>query len=151
MHTGEATLSTVRRPNAHRAYLREVSQQTTIMHLQGFLFFGTITHVEGTIRQLVAEPAWVTAPVRFLVLDFALVLGVDLSAAEALVRVQRLLSGRKVVLVICGAGDGKVLSALDSVGLFELPDVELFTAYNDAMECKSACSQHEICRRNTEH
>ncbi|KAN0133449.1 Sulfate transporter family domain containing protein [Lactarius tabidus] len=134
MHTGEATLSTVRRPNAHREYLREVSQQTTIMHLHGFLFFGTITHVEGTIRQLVAEPAWVLAPVRFLVLDFALVLGVDLSAAEALVRVQRLLSGRKVVLVICGAGDGKVLSALDSVGLFELPDVELFTSYNDAME-----------------
>ena len=144
MHTGEATLSTVRRPNAHREYLREVSQQTTVMHLQGFLFFGTITHVEGTIRELVADPAWIQAPVRFLVLDFALVLGVDLSAAEALVRVQRLLSSRKVVLVICGAGDGKVLSALDSVGLFELPDIELFTAYNDAMECKSACPQHEI-------
>ncbi|KAH9023183.1 sulfate transporter family-domain-containing protein [Lactarius pseudohatsudake] len=134
MHTGEATLSTVRRPNAHRAYLREVSGQTTVLHLQGFLFFGTITHVEETIRTLVAEPAWVHTPVRFLVLDFALVLGVDLSAAEALVRVQRLLSGRKVVLVFCGAGDGKVLSALDSVGLFELPDVELFTTFNDAME-----------------
>ncbi|KAH9165177.1 sulfate transporter family-domain-containing protein [Lactarius sanguifluus] len=134
MHTGEATLSTVRRPNAHRAYLREVSGQTTVLHLQGFLFFGTITHVEETIRTLVAEPAWVHTPVRFLVLDFALVLGVDLSAAEAFVRVQRLLSGRKVMLVICGAGDGKVLSALDSVGLFELPDVELFTTFNDAME-----------------
>ncbi|KAI9447202.1 sulfate transporter family-domain-containing protein [Lactarius psammicola] len=127
MHTGEATLSTVRRPNAHRAYLREVSGQTTVLHLQGFLFFGTITHVEGTIRTLVTEPAWIQAPVRFLVLDFALVLGVDLSAAEALVRVQRLLSGRKVVLVICGAGDGKVLCRIGQ-------HVELFTTYNDAME-----------------
>ena len=136
MHTGETALSTVRRPSAHRAYLREVSRQTTVLHLQGFLFFGTIMRVEETIRALVTEPAWVRAPIRFLVLDFALVLGVDLSAAEAFVRMQRLLSGRNVVLVICGAGDGKLLRALDSVGLLELPDVEVFLTFNDAMECK---------------
>ncbi|KAI9457395.1 sulfate transporter family-domain-containing protein [Russula earlei] len=134
MHTGETTLSTVRRPSAHRGYLREVSRQTTVLHLQGFLFFGTITRVEETIRALVSEPAWVRAPIRFLLLDFTLVLGVDLSAAEAFVRVQRLLSGRKVVLVICGTGDGKVLKALTSVGLLDLPDVELFVTFNDAME-----------------
>ena len=136
MHTGETTLSTVRRPSAHRAYLREVSRQTTVLHLQGFIFFGTITRVEETIRALVSEPEWVCAPIRFLVLDFALVLGVDLSAAEAFVRVQRLLSGRNVVLVICGTGDGKVLKALNSVGLLDLPDVELFVSFNDAMECE---------------
>ncbi|KAF8495887.1 sulfate transporter family-domain-containing protein [Russula emetica] len=134
MHTGEKTLSTVRRPSAHRAYLREVSQQTTVLHLQGFLFFGTITRVEETIRSLVTESAWVRAPIRFLVLDFTLVLGVDLSAAEAFVRMQRLLSGLKVVLVICGAGDGKTFRALDSVGLLDLPDVEFFVTFNDAME-----------------
>jgi sulfate permease, SulP family len=139
MHTGETALSTVRRPSAHRAYLREVSRQTTVLHLQGFLFFGTITRVEETIRTLVTEPVWAHAPIRFLVLDFALVLGVDLSAAEAFVRMQRLLSGRNVVLVICGAGDGKVLRALDSVGLCDLPDVEIFVTFNDAMECKHVC------------
>ncbi|KAI0268534.1 sulfate transporter family-domain-containing protein [Russula aff. rugulosa BPL654] len=134
MHTGEKTLSTVRRPSAHRAYLREVSQQTTVLHLQGFLFFGTITRVEETIRSLVTESAWIRAPIRFLVLDFTLVLGVDLSAAEAFVRMQRLLSGRNVMLVLCGAGDGKVFRALDSVGLLDLPDVEFFVTFNDAME-----------------
>jgi len=139
MHTGETALSTVRRPSAHRAYLHEVSKQTTVLHLQGFLFFGTITRVEETIRTLVTEPAWVCTPIRFLVLDFALVHGVDLSAAEAFVRMQRLFSGRNVVLVICGAGDGKVLRALESVGLLELPDVEVFLTFNDAMECESAC------------
>ncbi|KAI0260384.1 sulfate transporter family-domain-containing protein [Gloeopeniophorella convolvens] len=117
VHTGETTLSTVRRPSAHREYLREVSRQTT-----------------ETIRELVAEPAWTRAPMRFLVLDFALVLGVDLSAAEAFVRVQRLLAGRRIVLVFCGARDGPVLRALNSVGLFDLPDVELFATYNHAME-----------------
>jgi hypothetical protein len=42
------------------------------------------------------------------------------------------------VLVICGAGDGKVLRALDSVGLLDQPDVETFVTFNDAMECRSA-------------
>ena len=139
MHTGETTLSTVRRPSAHRAYLREVSKQTTVLHMQGHLFFGTIMRVEETIRDLFTESAWVRAPIRFLVLDFALVLGVDLSAAEAFVRMQRLLSGRNAVIVICGAGDGKILRALDSVGLLDLPDVETFVTFNDAMECESAC------------
>ena len=145
IHTGEMTLSTVRRPSAHRAYLREVSQQTTVLQLQGFLFFGTITRVEETIRSLVTESAWIHAPIRFLALDFTLVLGVDLSAAEAFVRMQRLLSGLNVVLVICGAGDGKIFRALDSVGLLELPDVEFFVTYNDAMECELACLRHRWC------
>ena len=116
----------MRRPSTHHAYLHEVSQQTTVLHLQGFLFFGTITRVEETIRSLFTESAWARAPNRFLVLDFGFVLGVDLSAAEAFVRLQRLLSGPNVMLVLCGAGDGKVFKALDSVGLLDLPDVEFF-------------------------
>ena len=38
MHTGETVMSTVRRPSAHRAYIREVSRQTAIMRLQGNRF-----------------------------------------------------------------------------------------------------------------
>ena len=109
------------------------------MLLQGFLFFGTIIRAEEIICALATGPAWVHALIRFLVLDFALVLGVDLFAAEAFVRMQRLLSGRNVMLVICGAGDGKTLRALDSVGLLDLPGVETFVTFNDAMECGSAC------------
>lgn len=35
IHTGDTTMSAVRRPGAHRAYLREVSRQTMILRLQG--------------------------------------------------------------------------------------------------------------------
>lgn len=35
IHTGETAMSTVRRPGAHRAYIREVSRQTMIVRLQG--------------------------------------------------------------------------------------------------------------------
>ncbi|KAM5540073.1 hypothetical protein V8D89_006213 [Ganoderma adspersum] len=135
LYSGDSIMSTVRRPGAHRAYLHEASKQTTVVRLQGFMFFGTITQVEESIRQLFEEHAWHRTPIRFLVLDLALVAGVDLSAAEAFVRVQRLLASKRVVLVLCGftvASD--VGRALTNVGLLEMAGVELFETFSDAME-----------------
>ncbi|KAH9847094.1 sulfate transporter family-domain-containing protein [Lenzites betulinus] len=133
--TGDSVMSTVRRPGAHRAYLRDVSKQTTILRLQGFMFFGTITHVEEAIRALLDEPAWTRSPIRFLVLDLSLVAGVDMSAAEAFVRVRRLLAGKKVSLVLCGfTVDTPVGQALSNVGLLEMGGVELFETFSDAIE-----------------
>lgn len=37
VHTGEIAMSTVRRPSAHRAYIREVSRQTMVLRLQGMI------------------------------------------------------------------------------------------------------------------
>lgn len=136
-YTGDTAVSTVRRPAAHRAYIHEVSQQTRIIQLQGFLFFGTISHVEDTIRSLVNDPTFHAHPVRFVVVDFSLVAGVDLSAAEAFVRVQRLLATKGVVLVFCGVSRAEVGKALGCVGVLEQPYVELFETLNDAMECES--------------
>ncbi|CDO73882.1 hypothetical protein BN946_scf185016.g39 [Trametes cinnabarina] len=135
LHTGDSVMSTVRRPGAHRAYLRDVTKQTTIVRLQGFMFFGTITHVEEAIRAVLEESAWCRTPIRFLVLDLALVAGVDMSAAEAFMRVQRLLAGKKVVLVLCGFTiDSSVGRALSNVGLLDMDGVELFETFSDAIE-----------------
>lgn len=137
LHTGEIAMSTVRRPSAHRAYLREASKQTTVVRLHGFLFFGTITNVEESIRSLVEDNSWEQNPVRFLVVDLSLVYGVDMSAAEAFVRLQRLLSFKMVVLVFCGFHmDSAIGKSLSNVGLFNMEHVECFVAYNDAMECE---------------
>jgi len=131
-------MSTVRRPSAHRAYLREVSKQTAIVRLQGFLFFGTITNVEESIRSLVEDISWRQNPIRFLVVDLSLVYGVDMSAAEAFVRLQRLLSLKMVVLVFCGfCMDSTVGKSLSNVGLFDMEYVEYFVTCNHAMECKN--------------
>ncbi|THG94962.1 hypothetical protein EW026_g6596, partial [Hermanssonia centrifuga] len=100
-----------------------------------FLFFGTITNVEETMRKLVSGPAWETNPIRFFMLDLALVAGVDLSAAEALVRVQRFLSAKQVVLVFCGFSfESPIGRALGSVNLLETEGVELFSTFSDALE-----------------
>ena len=37
IHTGDTTMSAVRRPSLQRAYIREVSKQTTILRLHGVL------------------------------------------------------------------------------------------------------------------
>ena len=96
----------------------------------GFLFFGTITQVEETIRQLVEPEAWIHNPVRFLVIDFSLVAGVDMSSAEAFVRIHRLLTGKNVTMVLCGLpSESTVETSLQSVGLFDADFVEVFAPH----------------------
>lgn len=46
-------MSTVRRPSAHRAYIREVSKQTMVMRLQGRTFDDVIVCLLMFIRLLV--------------------------------------------------------------------------------------------------
>jgi SulP family sulfate permease len=97
--------------------------------------------VEETIRDLVDGPSWPRNPIRFLVLDLTHVAGVDMSSAEALVRVQRLLASKRIVLVFCGfCAESSVGKSLQSVDVLGAEGVELFSAYNDAMECVSNIS-----------
>ena len=153
VYTGDMAISNVRRPSAHRAYLQEVGRQTVIMKLQrepspyltalcmltpwalDYLFFGTITYVEEAIRQLLETTQWTRNPIRFLVLDFCLVPGVDFSASEAFVRVRRLLVSKSVTLVLSGfAMNSPIGLALQSVELFEGQNVEVFLDINQAIE-----------------
>jgi len=100
-----------------------------------YLFFGTITFVEETARELLDAAKWNRNPIRFLVVDLSLVLGVDLSAAEAFVRLQRLLAIKSVTLVLCGfQQDSPIRRALESVDLFEGTNVEVFSDINEAIE-----------------
>ncbi|WWD17472.1 hypothetical protein CI109_101913 [Kwoniella shandongensis] len=135
---GSTAKSTVRRPRPQRAFLQQVGSQTYVMKLQGFLFFGTITHVEDEIRKLLDLAKWQHSPIRFLIIDFDLVHGLDFSSAEAFVRVQRLLSAKDVLLILCGAKpNGLVGTALQGVDLWadrEGTRVEVFERLNDALE-----------------
>jgi SulP family sulfate permease len=82
-------------------------------------------------------PSWQSNPVRFLVLDFTRVAGVDMSAAEAFVRIHRFLSAKSVTIVFCGfSADSSVAKALQSVDVLDSDHVELFSTFDDAMECK---------------
>lgn len=135
---GSTAKSIVRRPRAQRAFIQRVGSQTSVMKLQGFLFFGTIGVVEDEIRKLMDIAEWEHNPIRFLIIDFALVPGLDFSSAEAFVRVQRLLAAKDVLLILCGADPHSVVgTALRAVDLWadqEGTRVEVFGTLNDALE-----------------
>ncbi|PWZ03688.1 hypothetical protein BCV70DRAFT_21920 [Testicularia cyperi] len=134
---GSVARSTVRRHMIQRHFLDEVGTQTQIIKLQGFLFFGTITSVENLIRRALDIAAWNQNPIRFLIVDFTLVSGVDFSAAEAFLRINRLLMAKDVVLVFCGlTPDSEVGVALRSVDLWadRSDKLEVFANLNEALE-----------------
>ncbi|WVQ99241.1 hypothetical protein IAU59_006373 [Kwoniella sp. CBS 9459] len=136
--SGSTARSTVRRPRSQREFIHQVGSQTYVMKLQGFLFFGTISAVEAEIRKLLDLAKWQDNPIRFLIIDFDLVHGLDFSSAEAFVRVQRLLAAKDVLLILCGASpNGLVGTALQAVDLWadrEGTRVEVFDRLNDALE-----------------
>lgn len=86
---------------------------------------------------------WEDNPIRFLIIDFALVGGLDFSSAEAFVRIQRLLAAKDVLLILCGAEPhGLVGTALRAVDLWadeEGSQVEVFRTLNEALEWTENC------------
>ena len=135
-YTGQIAQSTVRRPPVQRRFLRETGQQTFVLKLAGFLFFGTIVGVENRIRALLADDAFNEMPLRYVVLDMTSIDGVDFSAAEAFTRINRLLNKRNVELVISGLDlDGDIGRALRNVGLLgDGCEVDVYATLNEALQ-----------------
>lgn len=134
---GGVANSTVRRHPIQHRFLKNAGQQTHVMKLAGYLFFGTIVGVEKHIRNLLLEQ-FQSRPIRYLVLDLYNVDGVDFSAAEAFTRINRILKIKGVELVICGITmEGEVGTSLCNVGLFNEDDGALY--------CESLNSALEYC------
>ena len=133
---GSIARSTVRRHPIQRQYLQNAGRQIYTMKLAGHLFFGTIVGVENQIRALLLKETLAKELIRFLVLDFSNVDGVDYSAAEAFIRINRILSKTGVQMVLCGnAPNSEVGRSLRAAGLFETDNtVESLDDLNSALE-----------------
>ncbi|KAJ1921736.1 hypothetical protein H4219_000469 [Mycoemilia scoparia] len=136
--TGTVARSTVRRVYRQRRFLEEAGHLIHVIRLQGFMFFGTINSVETSIRKQLDQRQWENDPIQFLVLDFALVTGLDFSAAEAFIRIKRLLTSKEIHMVICGASlNSSVGQAMQSVGVWSKDDdryVQTFSTLNESLE-----------------
>jgi len=89
--------SNVDRPLPHRRLLRERGEQIYILQLQGFIFFGTAHHLLTQIT--VREDAPNLLPLRFVILDFRRVSGLDSSAVLSFVKMSRLAQKRTFTVV----------------------------------------------------
>jgi sulfate permease, SulP family len=134
--------STVRRHPRHRNYLHKVGRQIRIVKLGSYLFFGSIVKVEKSVRKMVDAETFTANPIRYLILDFTHVTGIDFSAAEAFGRMNRILHRKQVKMAIAGVNiDSEVGRSLAMVGLFiddddesVAPAPKLYEDLNGALE-----------------
>lgn len=142
--SGTIAESTVRRHPRQRAYLHRVGRQIRVVKLGGYLFFGSIVSVEKTVRAMLDADTFAASPIRYLVLEFAHVTGIDFSAAEAFGRMNRMLHRRQVEVVFAGVNlQNEVGRALQMDGLFvendEEPALSPPKVYEDLNGALEAC------------
>lgn len=89
--------SNVDRATHHRRLLDEKGGQLHILKLQGYIFFGTANNLFNQIRQRASDPD--LEPLRFVVLDFRLVNGLDSSALNSFIRMRQWAQAQHINLV----------------------------------------------------
>jgi SulP family sulfate permease len=140
-YSGSIAESTVRRHPVQRRFLHAVGSQIKVAKLAGYLFFGTIVAVEKQIREVIKEESFEKQPIRYLILDFLHVSGIDFSAAEAFVRMNRILRLKDIQMVLSGVSiTGELGQNLIMVGLLDegddpdCPPPRIFYDLNQALE-----------------
>jgi sulfate permease, SulP family len=96
--SGASFRSNVDRPEIYENYLRELGEQTYILELQGFIFFGTANKLLNQVRKRVGETD--QRKLRFVVLDFRHVSGLDSSAVLSFVKMKQLALIKNFELVL---------------------------------------------------
>jgi sulfate permease, SulP family len=112
----------VDRPGGHRAEHGERGDELHVLELEGFLFFGTAHSLFERIRARVHDPD--LPPLRFLVLDFRRVTGLDSSTVLSFTKACALAHAEGFVLVLT-ALDGRAQRLLAQAGLTEEAHPEL--------------------------
>ncbi|KAK9354512.1 sulfate transporter family-domain-containing protein [Lipomyces doorenjongii] len=135
-YSGIIARSTVRRHPFQQRFLKEVGEEIFVVKLSGFLFFGTIVSVESRIRELLlSSHGEQSTKIKYLVIDFQGVGGIDFSAAEAFTRMQRLLRLKQIELVLSSLAEDAA-TGLKAVGLWEEPNngIHVYEDLNSALE-----------------
>ena len=104
---GQIINSTIERPFAMSQFLNENGDRIQVLCLQNYLFFGNASSIYTYICELfesnkVAEPSFLQAKSKFLVIDLTLVTGMDTSAVDVFSEIKNLCSGANCKLFMAG-------------------------------------------------
>ncbi len=102
-----------------RRALQAAGDAILIVRLQGFLFFGTADRVRRRIQRHIDQPEG--APIRYLVVDFRRVSGLDSSTVMSFTRLAQNTGPDGFTLVFCGMTDA-IRSAMARGGFTPDPD-----------------------------
>lgn len=114
--SGATYQSRVERAPAERELLRHEGQRLEILRLQGFIFFGSANALLERVRARTSSSHPPT--LRFLVLDFRAVTGLDSSAVLSFSRIHRLGKAHGFPIVLTGL-PGSIRRSLERGGLAE--------------------------------
>lgn len=89
--------SSIDRPPAENSLIELEGEQVQVLELQEFLFFGTAEQIIEAIRRRLLDRSRLS--LRFVILDFRRVSGMDAAAAATFVKIRNLLVGSDVELV----------------------------------------------------
>ena len=98
--SGEHARSTVERGIGDERCLVELGPQLHILKLRGYLFFGTTVQLSMCLRERAEDRG--KDPLRFVILDFEQVNGIDSSAAYEFNRMRLLARNRQFLLIFTG-------------------------------------------------
>ena len=119
--SGETYHSNVERPSSEQELFQKKGGQIFILRLHGFLFFGTAnTLFERVCRHIDARRPG-QEPIRYIVLDFQLVKGVDSSAVLSFMKLKQLAQDKHMALVFTNTS-ANLHRRLVQAGFFEAVD-----------------------------
>jgi sulfate permease, SulP family len=101
--SGVEVKSRVARSLSQRAMLIARGHQTLVLKLQGYIFFGTAHALLEDVRKRVEDKT--QSALRFLILDFEKVSGLDSSAMLSLGKMKQVLDARSITLLVTGPSE----------------------------------------------
>ena len=96
--SGAEMQSNVQRSSYHQRVLSDLGKQIYILELQGFIFFGTANTLLEQIKNRMGDRK--DQEVRFILLDFRRVTGLDSSAAMSFAKARKLAGAQDITLVL---------------------------------------------------
>ena len=129
--TGVERHSNVERAEGDARLLREKGNSLLLLKLQGFIFFGSANKLYEAVRDRAFQPE--AEPLRFVVLDFGRVSGLDSSAVVSLIKIRELGESQafRLVLVLVAP---PILAQLHTGGLFSTEAARRFPDCDQGLE-----------------
>ncbi len=139
--SGAELSSNVERCDRKRQILKGFGEQTFILQLQGFIFFGTADTLLEHIRVRLSDTQ--RLPVRFIILDFRHVCGLDSSAVFSFIKCRQISEGQGIKVIFTDVIDN-IYHQLEIGGLFEVgAEFLLFPDLDRGLEWCEECLLEE--------
>jgi len=120
---GNELPSTVYYLKNDRKYLNKMARQIKVIYLQGFIFFGSFQQINNRLNQILNYDE----NIKYIIMDFKLVNGIDYSAADKFNKLKYKLIKKRIYFIVCNIQSRK---PLERVKFFDIDeDKKIFEEY----------------------